>query len=117
MSQVYKDLGAKYYIYAGTKKGFTSNIIDPTTGRNADMSNQLLYSTGIVNITKADGTLITTANITFTNRVVNTSYVTWIVGPFTNDQAGNWQGFLKILNANGDTIDQQTFNFTILESY
>lgn len=116
MSQVYQDKGAKYYIYVGTKKGFTSVIIDPTTGQAADMTNQTLYASGYVNICMADGTLITTTPIAFTNRNPNTSYVTWIIGPLDSNVAGNWVGYLKIKNSAGDIIDQQIFNFVINES-
>ena len=116
--QVYTDLGTKYTIFAGTTKGFQSQIIDPGTGTNIDMTNLTLYASGYVDITDANGVVIVSnVSITFPNRTAGTSYVQWVVGPFLNSQAGNWQGFLKVLNSTGQVIDQQKFNFVIEESF
>ena len=117
MSQIYSDYGAKYTIFAGTKKGFTSTIIDPTTGRAADLTNNTVYSSGTVDIVDSSGSVIFNAIVSFDNRAVNTSFVSWIAGPFTNLQAGNIAGYLKIFNINGDIVDQQRFNFVIIESF
>ena len=118
MSQVYSDFGAVYEIYAGTTKQFSTVPIDPATGVAQDMTNTVTFATGYVDIVQADGTIIQ-ANIpiTYEVRTAGTSYVTWTAGPFTNNQAGNWMAFIKYVNASSTVIDQQKFNFKILESF
>src|SRR5574337_321136 len=118
MSQVYKDYGTLYTISVGTTKMFTSVIIDPNTGQAMDMTNQTVFTSGSVDITQADGTLIQSAiPINFSVRTAGASRITWVAGPFTNLQAGNWKAFLKINNSLGIQIDGQTYNFQITELY
>lgn len=118
MSQVYKDYGTLYTISAGTTKIMTSVIIDPNTGKAMDMTNNLIFSSGTVDITQADGTIIQAGiPIVFSVRTAGSSQITWVAGPFTNNQAGNWKAFLKINNSLGVQIDGQTYNFNITELY
>lgn len=118
MSQVYTDYGVVYDIYAGVTKTFTSVPIDPNTNQAADLSSTSTYATGYVDITQADGTIITSnVAITYVNRTAGTSNVSWTVGPFTNTQAGNWMGFLYFKNSGGAIIDSIQFNFIIREAY
>lgn len=83
-----------------------------------DMTNLGIFASGTVDITQADGTLIQgNIPINFLIRTAGASKITWIAGPFTNTQAGNWKAFLKINNSLGIQIDGQTYNFQITELY
>lgn len=118
MSQVYEDYGTLYTIFAGTTKVFTSIIIDPNTGKAMDMTNTNIFTTGTVDVTQADGTIIQSGiAVNFIVRTAGNSQITWIAGPFTNLQAGNWKAYLKIVNTIGVQVDTQVANFNIYESY
>lgn len=118
LSQVYRDYGTLYTIFAGTKKNFTSIIIDANTGKAMDFTNTAIFTSGTVDIVQSDGTIIQSGiPIIFTIRTAGSSQITWIAGPFTNNQAGNWKAYLKIVNSLGVTVDQQVYNLNIYESY
>lgn len=115
-SQVYSDLGAAYKIFAGTVKSLEFIINDPATGRAKDLSDTTVFSSGYVDITYADGTLISPSiSLAYIDRANGKIQAT--AGPYTNVQAGNWKGFIKLTNALGAIIDQQEFNFVIKESF
>ena len=96
----------------------TSIIIDPSTSKATDMTNAAIYNTAYVDICQADGTIISSAiPALFTVRTAGASQINWTAGPYVNTQAGNWMGFLKILNSAGQIVDQQVFNLQIIESF
>lgn len=104
-------------IFAGTRKDFELVIEDPSTGEAKDLSDTNTYNDGNVKIVKPDGTIITTVSITYNDRPNGIVGFTIDETVATNDNAGNWIGNVELINNVPKTIDQQLFNFNILENF
>lgn len=117
MSTTRIDYGVTFEISAGTTKIFQLTVIDPETGNAKDLSNTSTYDTGEVKIYKPDNTIIGTLAITYIDRP--NGKVQWTVTPTeaSNTNAGNWIGDLELSNDTPLIIEQQFFNFNILESF
>jgi len=117
MSTTRIDYGVTFEISAGTTKIFEFTVIDPETGQAKDLTDTATYATGEVKIYKPDNTIIGTLTISYTDRV--NGKVQWTVTPTeaSNTNAGNWIGDLELSNTTPLIIEQQFFNFNILESF
>lgn len=117
MSTTRIDYGVTFEISAGTTKIFQFTVIDPETGQPKDLSDTATYDDGDVKIYKPDATIIGTLTITYTDRP--NGIIQFIVTPTeaNNTNAGNWIGDLELINTTPDIVEQQFFNFNILESY
>lgn len=116
MSQRYTDYGVTLEIFADTEKVFQLTIIDPETNEVQQLTNTALYSTVDVKIVKPDGSLIVTVPAIYADRP--NGLVEFTITPSANmlSNAGNWIGEVEFFNTNSIKIDQQRFNFNILES-
>lgn len=111
------DYGDTLEIFAGTTKQFTITITDPTTGSAIDMSDTVVYASGIFKILKPDFTQIgTNVSISFSSRAAGQIQFTITSTIAAVSNAGNWIGELEISNATPVVIDQQRFNFNIIQS-
>ncbi len=117
MSTTRIDYGVKFDISAGTTKIFQFTVIDPETGQAKDLSDTGTYATGEAKIYMPDGTIIGTLTITFTDRPNGIVQFTVTPTEANNTNAGNWIGDLELSNTGADIVEQQFFNFDILESY
>jgi len=117
MSTTRIDYGVKFDISAGTTKIFQFTVIDPETGQAKDLTDTNTYATGQVKIYKPDNTIIGTLAVTFVDRL--NGLIQWTVTPTeaSNANAGNWIGDLELSNTTPVIIEQQFFNFDILESF
>lgn len=118
MSQNREEFEIEFDIYVGTAKALELTITDPDTSEAKDLSDTNIYSTGIVQILKPDGTQVgtdmncsfssprTSGIITFT--VTSTSHT-------LSTNAGNWIGKAIFKNISNQVIDQQKFGLNILE--
>lgn len=111
------DYGLTLEIFAGTTKDFELIIEDPDTGDPKDLSDTSTYNDGSVKIVKPDGTVITTVSISFLDRAAGIVGFTITDEYATNTNAGNWIGNLELINNVPKIVDQQLFNFNILENY
>ena len=118
MSQSYRDYGAQYFVFAGTKKEFTIIFTDPDTAEPLDMTDSTLFHTATATIVKSSGEIIgnpVTANYNIDR---TTGSLDWIIDVdiSNNNNAGNWKVEVKLYDDNGEKIDEQIANFNILES-
>ncbi len=117
MSTTRIDYGVTFEISAGTTKIFQFTVIDPETGQPKDLSNTTTYDTGQVKIYKPDNTVIATLAVTYTDRPNGEVQFTVTATEATNANAGNWIGDLELSNDTPLIVEQQFFNFNILESF
>lgn len=111
------DYGTTLEIFAGTTKDFELIVENPETSQAKDLSDTDVYATGNVKIQKPDGTIIGTVSITYTTRGLGLIGFSITDSIATNTNAGNWIGNAEFINSDGDIIDQQLFNFNILENF
>ena len=116
MSTERNDFGTSFIIFAGSTKTFTLTIKDPDTGLVFNLSNTTDFDTGEVKIIKPDGTIITTVAIVYSNRTDGEVQFEILAADATNANAGNWKGELELSNDSAVVIEQQAFNFNIIES-
>jgi len=118
MSVNREDFGITFEITVGTTKTFQLTILDPDTNLAVDMTDINVYATGVVKIYKPDGTLIDSGtNVSFTDRANGIVSFTILASITTSANAGNWIGEIEFSNITPVIIDQQKFNFNIIESY
>ncbi len=117
MSTTRIDYGVVFEISAGTTKIFQFTVIDPETGDPKDLSNTTTYDTGEVKIYKPDNTVIATLTVSYTDRPNGEVQFTVTSTEATNANAGNWIGDLELSNDTPLIVEQQFFNFNILESF
>jgi hypothetical protein len=117
MSVERQDYGTLLEMFVGTTKTFILTIKDPDTGLAFDMSDTAVFNTGQVKIIQPDGTIIVTVAITYTDRPNGEVEFTIVAATAINTNAGNWKGEVELSNDDPIVIEQQAFNFNILESY
>jgi len=112
-----RDFGVLFEVHVASTKTFEFTVIDPDTGTFRDLTDTNVYATALVKIVKPDGTQIA-SNITvsFTNRAAGIVEFTVSNTHTAAANAGNWVGELEISSITPNVIDQQFFNFNILES-
>lgn len=115
MSQVQQQKEVIYEVFAGTTKTFTTIVEDPSTGQIEDISDDQIYTTGFAEISRPDGSLLGTVNITYTDRA--NGIVTWTVeSDITNSyNVGNWLVNVKFYNILDQKINELEASFNILE--
>ncbi len=117
MSTTRIDYGTTLEIFAGTTKTFTLIVNDPVTGLPKDLSDTAVFDSGNVKIFKPDGTVIVTLTVTYSDRPNGEIQFTVTSATATNANAGNWIGNMELLNNGAVIVEQQLFNFNILENY
>lgn len=118
MSTNREDFGVTLEITAGTTKQFEVTITDPDTNQAVDMQDTAVYNSGSVKIYQPDGTLITSGvGVSFTDRANGIVTFTILAAVAVNANAGNWIGEIEFSNQTPTVIDQQKFNFNIIESF
>lgn len=111
------DYGVTFEISAGSTKIFQFTVIDPVTGTAKNLSDTTIFATGQVKIYKPDNTIIGTLTVSYTDRVNGIIQFTVTATEATNANAGNWIGDLELSNDVPLIVEQQFFNFNILESF
>jgi len=117
MSTTRIDYGVTFEISSGTTKIFQFTVINPETGQPKDLTDTSTYATGVAKIYKPDSTIIGTLTISYTDRANGIVQFTVTPTEATNANAGNWIGDLELSNTTPLIIEQQFFNFNILESF
>jgi len=117
MSTTRIDYGVLFEILAGSTKIFQFTVIDPETGQAKDLTDTSTFDTGQVKIVKPDNTIITTVTVTYTDRINGIVQFTVPATDANNANAGNWIGELELSNTTPLVVEQQFFNFNILESF
>jgi len=117
MSTTRTDFGVILEMLVGSTKVFEFTIIDPATGTAKNLSDTAVFATGEVKIVKPDNTVIVTVVITYTDRPNGVVEFTISSATAINANAGNWIGELELSNNVPLVIEQQFFNFNILESF
>lgn len=117
MSTTRIDYGTLLDIFAGTTKLFTLIVTDPVTGDPKNLSDTSVFNTGRVKIVKPDTTIIATLSITYSDRPNGEIEFTVTSADATNANAGNWVGNMELENDSAQIVEQQHFNFNIIENY
>lgn len=117
MSTTRIDYGTLLEIFAGTTKLFTLIIKDPVTGDPKDLSDTAVYNTGSVKIVRPDTTIVATLSVTYSDRPNGEIEFTVTSSIAKNENAGNWIGNMELVNDSALVVEQQNFNFNIIESY
>ena len=117
MSTTRIDYGTLLEIFAGTTKLFTLIVKDPVTGLPEDLSDTAVFNTGRVKIIRPDTTIVATLSITYSDRPNGEIEFTVTSTAATNANAGNWVGNMELENDSAQIVEQQNFNFNIIENY
>jgi len=115
MSTVRTSYPLLFEIFVGSEKTFLTTITDPDTSEAVDLSNTSTFATGNFKIVKPDDTIITTISISYTSRASGVISFTVPNTVTTILNAGNWIGNVQLLDSTSKIIEQQIFNFNILE--
>ena len=114
MSTRRTDFGTRFEIYIGSTKKFNLVIEDPETGMPKVLSEDL-YKGGQVVITTTEDIEIGNVPIVYESHSEGLIGFTITSEITTTKNAGNWTGKLQLTDNDSNIIDQQTFNFDIID--
>jgi len=116
MSLRRRDHGLTFDVFVNSTKTFQL-IIENPDGTVRDLSNTTTFADGRVKIVKPDTTVIATYAISYIDRLNGIVEFISLAADNTVANSGNWTGDLELDNDTAQVIDQQVFNFNIIESY
>lgn len=118
MSLVRTDYGETCEIFVGSQKTFELTILDPDDPTMAkNLSDATVFATGNFKIVRPNGTLIATLTVDYFDRPNGIIQFEVTTTETVLANAGNWKGELELINDQGIPVEQQVFNFNILESH
>lgn len=102
-------------IVSDGKKIFRVTILDASNNAQ-DLTALNIFSTGVFKILAGDFTFIDSVPISYFDRPNGIIEFEIDESIATNENAGNWNGKIELINENGKKVAQQYLNFNIRES-
>lgn len=112
MSVVRSDFNTLIEIFKNSVKTILFTFKDEN-GEAIDMSSSIIYNSGIVTITYPDNITIGTVSVTFADR--SNGIVTFPTSTTINQITGKWKGHMEIKNSDSTIVEQQDFNFNVMQ--